>query len=114
MSNTIEPVMSYSLRGSEDSSRNYMIFSRKSFEDAGYKVPNVPKRWDESWGMHFPDWDGMSDALKADIHAISDVAIETSGLSDFYCGPGRAFGTEPSCKIGKRFIVVYQTVGLDI
>lgn len=42
------------------------------------------------------------------------LARDLTGWDRFYCGPGRAFGHEPSARIYKHAVLVYQRTGLDI
>lgn len=110
-------------RGDRESWQQVVVFSRKVIEvQCGVKAPKVPVRFDADRpddfysGMHmtFPDWDAMSDDVKARIYAVCDAACEASGMYARESGPGRPFASAPSARIYTRFVVVRQSGGLDI
>jgi hypothetical protein len=43
-----------------------------------------------------------------------DLAYELTGWVEYHYGVGRAFGPQPSCKVGRNHILVSQLRALDI
>lgn len=78
-----------------ESAYRYQVFATSEVK-AGY-----PELWDR--------------LLAADaIDTVDELTASLSPMRSFERGPGRAFGSYPSIRIGKRNIIIRQFTALDI
>lgn len=56
----------------------------------------------------------QDDVFNAIENDPSRFARDLTGWARFYSGPGRAFGSDPCCKLYRHKILVWQRTGLDI
>ena len=94
METEIEYLKSFRIHSKEDSGYNIAIFDRKTVEVKLGTLPASTKKM-------------TSEAYEELIHHLT-------GWTEFYRGPGRAFGTMPIVKLYKHKVLVRQFTGLDI
>ena len=79
------PRKKYVIDGGEDATYAVAVFSSSAVKDAGLNLEDT-----------------------------EELVSRLTGWGPFYRGPGRAFGTTPHVRIGKRNIVIKQFTALDI